>query len=356
MHKLPKLQYLIILFGFIFVSFKATSQSQPFPITPQPDEKLCWNFDEAQLSIEETFEDFIDEVEHGSGVYTNYELHSPDVERIGLGVYQVPAEAPVELFLQIYSPEQEEQQIRYIVIIDEHQIDINGHEEPFFDVTLSPEKIASYTIPLPPLDEGIHDIVILPVQNIDTLPTPTGMLGVSNLRMTLLVGNAAEVEEKSIQYRTLQAISTVEAEGQLLTLTLGDSLLQWSYPEPAYNLTVNEPLSFNILSGYSGNIDMGFDLPEPEVSNFALLMFLDYSQVPISPDEEVLYAEVDQTTAYAQIPVEIAGFESEGTREVMAVRINYPRVPLCILQGPVEGYFLNAETVYNRAAVNVVTP
>jgi len=333
------------------------AQDAAIPVTPQPNEQLCWSYTEAQLPNEETFEGFIDEIGMGNGIYTNYELISPTIGLLGFGVYSSPDGRDISLKLQVYSPEERTQYIRYLLLINEKQFPImlDGVETLFLDAVLEPQQLFSYSIPLPILAAGTHDIILLALPDVQSPPDSTGRLGVSNQRLTLVVGQATP---NLLDYQRPQAASNDSTQGQSLTLTIGDSLVQWSYPELKHVLAFDQSLKFNILAGYSGNTASGQNLSDPEISHFALLTFLDYVQVPIASGKNVLYTEVKRDNAYSRIPIDLAlkAIQPGTSHEVLVVRINYPRVPMCILQGAMEGYIFDFQTTYNRAAFEVSPP
>jgi|GEM_PF-2198685 len=331
------------------------AQDAAIPVTPQPDGQLCWSYTEAQLPNEETFEGFIDEIGMGNGIYTNYELVSPTIGLLGFGVYSSPDGGDISLKLQVYSPEERTQYIRYLLLINEKQFPImlDGVETLFLDAVLEPQQLLSYSISLPILEAGTHDIVLLTLPDVQSPPDSTGRLGISSHRLTLVVGQPTP---NLLDYQRPQAASNDSMEGGQLTLIIGEALTQWSYPEPKHVLASGQPLEFNVLAGYSGKTVADQNLPDPEISHFALLTFLDFVQVPIADNADVFYIEVDRDNNYSRIPIrlDLTGINVEIDHEVLVVRIDYPRIPMCILQGPMDGYFLNYEATYNRAAFGIL--
>lgn len=60
--------------ALVLVCTSVFAQGDAIPITPQPDQQLCWNQSEVQVP-DETFEEFIAGVGQGQGIYTNFSPH-----------------------------------------------------------------------------------------------------------------------------------------------------------------------------------------------------------------------------------------------------------------------------------------
>lgn len=120
-------------------------------------------------------------------------------------------------------------------------------------------------------------------------------------------------------------------------------------------IRLNETFNFNVLTGYvSPQIPENTGLDPPQVSQLALLTFIDYQQVPVDEEQQVLYSEVVQNTAYVRIPISLPGFEEPGSHDLLVIKIDNPRVPLCVLQGLPDGYLFSPQVYTNRAAIEVL--
>lgn len=203
---------LIALFSILF-RYQA---SDPLPVTPPPGGQLCWDHDIVTPPTQ-TFEEFIAVVGQSEGVYTNFRPTSP-VSLLGNSTYEVNPNEAVELLLQLYSSEASHHYIRYLLLLNEQQITgfVPEIETPYLDVVLDPDSIQTFNLTLPLLEEGIHDVILVGIQDFNEPPESTGRISVFNFRLTLVVGNALPAE---LHYHSLLAVGKISA---------GDSFQQLS--------------------------------------------------------------------------------------------------------------------------------
>jgi hypothetical protein len=92
-----------------------------------------------------------------------------------------------------------------------------------------------------------------------------------------------------------------------------------------------------------------------ESSRFALVAFLNYEPIQLQDEENALYIEVSNDTAYTRIPVEVTPNLPLGRYDLIVMRISNPRVPLCVARGP-EGDITNTLVRGWRVSVEVQSP
>lgn len=331
--------------------------AQNLPITPIPNGQICW--DRSIVSEpQQSFEEFIEEVQESSGIYTNFRPVSK-AELIGYSTYQVPANETVNLLFQIYSPETVPQLIRYIVLVNEKQIApfADEPETLYFDVLLEEKTMNTFSISLAPLSEDIYDIILLSIPSPDTPLEPDGIINSSNTRLTLIAGEGIDstASLNSLAHEVLPSTEMSDTNVHNLTLTLTGSETPWTFPEPFYALPVETNLLFDVLVGYIPTaVPENSDLEQPETYQFALLFFVNFEQVSYASDKWVLHGAVARGTAYSRIPVSLDVPQELTMQEVMVVKIDNPRVPRCVLSGPEDSYFFNQSLYYNRAAFQIV--
>lgn len=353
---------------FLFsIALIAPVPLQQLPLTPPPTDNLCWDYDQAAPPTE-TFEEFIEVVGRGTGIYTHFAPSGSDFRRLDRatlgGTFGIEADAPVDLILQLFTQEAQPQSIRYMVLHNEQQLTLPVNDDPVssFDVLLQPGEMQTYSLSLPALPAGLHDIVLIGVRNFAEQPSPTGTPSVFSFRMTLIAGDETGFTNgsDSLSYTTFPAEARMSRPGQSypLALTLSDdTIVQWSFPDPIATFPPEDPLQLYALVGYaSASFDAASGLEPLPASQFALLAFVNYQQVPISASKPVIYGEVLEDTLFARIPMLLPNDYPPGTHELMIVKIEHPRVPLCVLIGPPDGYFISPQVMYNRAAFEIAVP
>lgn len=339
----------------------ALSQSDAIPVSLPSNNSVCWDRDTIERP-QETFEEFIADVGIDGGFYTDFHISEAQSTLIGDKTYLVRTGEPIDVTLQQYSAEEASHPTRYLVLLDEQPISplVNGEEteRTFFDVTLTSDTIESFNITLPALEAGTHELVLVGIRDWETPPANTGTISLLGYRLTLIAGEPSSFD--ALTYDLLPTVGT-DANGdylQLLSLTVGEGTVQWSFPEPAVTLRSGEEFQFNVLTGYTQpSLSENSTLPLPVVSRFALLTFLDYEQVPVREEQNVLYGELELGTAYTRIPI-VMGDIDPGEHDILVVKIDNPRIPLCLLpsQGVPDSYAFSRDIVHNRARLEVVSP
>jgi hypothetical protein len=351
-------------------------QTTTIPVTPVPGEHLCWNYAQA-APPDQTFEEFIEDVGEEEGIYTQFRPNGTDnvdFRRLDNGflggTHGVADDQSVDLLLQLYTAEPGPLHVRYLLIRNEQQVSvpIDGELVPYFDVMLVGGEMQTYILPLGTLDAGIHDIALLALQDFDIPPEPTGSISGSSFRLSLIAGALTAGEETNIPngYDTLPFIEYPASEEPAspqfpnypIELRLNeDTRVQWSYPDPVLTLPRRAPLSFYALGGYA-NVNRGEEAPSdlelPPYSHFALLAFINYEQVPITEEQPVIYGMAPIDRLFTWIPITLDAPDELGLHELLMVRVNSPRVPMCTLIGPPDGLFINPQVTHNRAAFEVV--
>lgn len=332
------------------------AQQDLLPVTPLADGTICWNKTEVQAMADELtpegFDEFIASVGKAGGFYSAVFPASDNVEIVGERVFRAPANEEVVMTYSTYSPE-EAQRVRFLAFHNEQQIML-GEETPYVDVVLSDESKFDLSIQLPPLEQGVHDIVVVYDDAVDEPPHPVGSFNALAYRFTIVAGDL--LDEHPITYTPYSAEAAIAEDGLIrFTLTLTDDTLDaWNAPARAHRISTGETLDFNILTGYFGMdvINSVEEQAQPEVARFALIGLVDYEQVPLRDDSTVLYGQVEQGTAYARIPVTMPAFEEPGRYDIAIMQVNNPRIPICVLRGPDYSYSQNINFI--RVALDVV--
>ena len=226
--------------------------------------------------------------------------------------------------------------LRLFLLLDEQQL-TSALPNPgsYNDLQLDPGDDVTIQVPIPPLTPGVHDVVAMAMPVPQTDPEASGTVNLFYRRITLIV------EPISSPFREISFVS-LPAEGSIqkndptlpLELTLKTNGINvWNWPDPWLPLNVNTPARFYALAGHEDvtNVDVP-SLAELEESFFSLLLFVDYQQVEVAPNQITLYGKVDKDTAYTRIPLEISPL-AEGKHHVLVLRIDTPGVPVCLLKG-----------------------
>lgn len=167
-------------------------------------------------------------------------------------------------------------------------------------------------------------------------------------RITIIAGeDAVEVEHHQYTYLPAFAYIRDNAPALRVMFTLDETLDSWNYPELTLPVEPDSPLNFTIKAGYQPGNPGG-----SEVAQFAILLLQDYRQIPISPETDVFYGEVDSETAYAEIPVTLTTPLKTGKHDLIAIRIYSPAYALCDVLAVPERQII--EVWAERVAIEVV--
>ena len=323
----------------------------PMSIPLPPSGQYCWDSVISQTS-DTSFEEFITELDQGSGIYTNV-APTKDLTQLGRSTFETPIGEQIHIQIQKYSQYDDPYPIRYIVLLNGLQIDAfvnNGDLHNYEEIILEPETYYSTSVVIPPLEAGIHTVDIIDI----SLTKPEFSLQhplFSGYRLTFIAGEP-EIDEMLPDYEMLPTDGSIENNdpNYILYLSPGDFPTAWDDLTSVYRVTEDRDLSFDILAGYLGaSIPEGSGLEPIPSSQFALMVFIDGQQYPINTNSTLLYGEVTRDTAYARVPVNISLENlSMGSHELVVARIDNPNIPRCLLRDTPMGYILNDGVTYVR--------
>jgi hypothetical protein len=226
--------------------------------------------------------------------------------------------------------------LRLFVLLDERQLNnALPQSGAYNDIDLEKGDDKSMKVVIPPLSAGIHDVIVVGIPYPQSDPDEYGRAILAYRRITLIA------EPVSSPFRKIDFIS-LPVEGSLkkndpgmsLELTLkGDGIDVWNWPDPWLDIDLGTPTLFFALAGYEDvtNLDAP-PMDDLETAFFSLLLFTDYQQVEIAPNQMATYGKVNKNTAYTRIPITINPL-SEGKHHMLVLRIDSPGVPMCILNG-----------------------
>jgi len=302
-------------------------------VVQQSEQALCWDAATIEGEMtEETFEDFISSVGQGEGLYFDVRPTSSDITPIGNGTYHVLTDTSVEVSVSIFTPSPSEQNLRYMVLLNEKpmpQIITESGELYYQDITVNPNEIYTINFQIPALENGINDFIFLAIPDFNAPPSPLGGRVNYAPRMTLISG---EPTNPDLVYENLREVGLISNNDPLISLelTLGDDLRVWNYPEAYLTLKQGEDLKFNVVVGT--NTAVNLDAPSEARSRFAIVTFLDYQTISVEDISPTLYGEVTYDTAYTRIPIELTPDLPIGQYDLLVLKINNPRVPMCVMR------------------------
>jgi len=305
-------------------------------ITPPAENSLCWDISIAGNTPK--WEDFKRNFQYGLAMG----MSATDISgarEAGYQTYWVEPNQAVTAIFHLWYPKQnvEPAIVRFFVLLDEKQLpDVFPSEQYYKDVIIPVGSETTLTLNLPPLTIGLHDLVIIGIPYVDNYPTPEGVVKVLSHRSTLIAG-LLRASFRQISFSALPAEGLIPKGDPriFLSLTLAeDTITAWNWPEKWLDSEPDIPIKFFILAGHEDvtNLDAPH-LNELESSFFSLLLFADYKQIALAPSQAVIYGEVNKNTAYARVPAEFTSL-SPGKHQVLVLRISFPGVPMCVLQGP----------------------
>lgn len=284
-----------------------------------------------------------------------------ETREIGNGTFSMDADKPLNFSLRLWYPEGNDRSLsmRMFALLDEEQLnDIFVHGEPQNNIILDRGSDTSIPLKVPPLSVGVHDLIVVAVPYPEDYPNPEGIVNLIYWRITIIADSWTS-PFRGIDFVSLPADGTLSKKDPLLYLELTlkkDELIVWNWPNPWLDIHADEPLEFFMLAGhnYVDNLDAVY-LDELQVSFFTVLLFIDYQQIEIAPNQIAAYAKVDKDTAYARIPVEI-GSLPVGKHQLLALRIDSPGAPMCVLKGDPRGRILPNSIYGKLVGINVLPP
>lgn len=329
--------------------FRLEISESTLGVTPQPSGNLCQPVPNDHPWPDDPFADA--PINKGLGwQMSQYDM--PSAVIIGNLTYQVDANTPmVATFHLAYHPGNEgEVTLRYFVILDEQQIPA-FEEKPFLyrDVTLQPGDQATLDLQIPPLEEGIHDLIVFGV--VESALDNGGIVHYFTDRRTLVVGDAPAMPV--LDYQVLVADATKSGDENFFNLSLHSdrSMHVWVWPE-VYK-PVDDTLEFFAGVGYMESVNRLAALGiTPQASPFALLAFLDSQQIALSEQGPVFYGLLSPNILYSFIPFSIPIAHDPGLSDLLVFRVDYPRVPMCWLwEGINNGYMFDFKGYISRVGV-----
>lgn len=310
-------------------------------VTPSVNGTLCW--DVSLLGGKPTWE----QVKRDFGTGLVMKLDILDAKEIGYQTYEIPSGLPLEAELYVwYGAENSKYaDVRFLVLLDEQQLDAFTSNRYYRDVTISPGSEITISIKIPPVSLGVHDLVIIGIPFLNEYPNPEGIVRILSYRITLVVPPI------TFPFRQIDFVN-MPAKGLLsrgepkipLMLSLSDRELKvWDWPHEWLS-TKTSTLDFFVLSGYENvtNLDAPY-LSEPESSFFALTFFVDYQQVDVESGNRAIYGKVSNDTAYTTIQAKMN--LQQGKHHILVVKINSPGIPMCVLYGPPSGRILPFDVI-----------
>lgn len=310
-------------------------------VTPSVNGTLCW--DVSLLGGKPTWE----QVKRDFGTGLVMKLDILDAKEIGYQTYEIPSGLPLETELYVwYGAENSKYaDVRFLVLLDEQQLDAFTSNRYYHDVTISPGSEITISIKIPPVSLGVHDLVIIGIPFLNEYPNPEGIVRILSYRITLVVPPI------TFPFRQIDFVN-MPAKGLLsrgepkipLMLSLSDRELKvWDWPHEWLS-TKTSTLDFFVLSGYENvtNLDAPY-LSEPESSFFALTFFVDYQQVDVESGNRAIYGKVSNDTAYTTIQAKMN--LQQGKHHILVVKINSPGIPMCVLYGPPSGRILPFDVI-----------
>ncbi len=248
--------------------------------------------------------------------------------------------------------------LRLFVLLDERQLENALPESGLYnDINLERGDDLSTKVIIPPLESGIHDLIVIGIPYPQNDPDVYGITIVVYKRITLIAEPISSPFRK-IDFVSLPAEGSIKKDEPLLALELTlkhDGIDIWNWPDAW--LSVNRDISTTFYALASHEYVTNLDAPsmeELETSFFAILLFVDYQQIEVAPNHLAFYGKVDKDTAYARIPLEIPPLP-EGKHRIFVLRIDTPGVPYCILRGDAESRIL-PNSIYGKLVGLVVLP
>jgi hypothetical protein len=329
------------------------------PITPRPDGRLCW--DSSSLGGRTWAEVREGPPLMSSGLGTGIaEGDISDSAFLGVHTFLVKPNIPLTAKLHVWYPRTELNtsplNLRYLILLDERALAgaIPPSTGSYHDLTLQPEDEITLTLKIPPLSPGIHDLIAVGLANPTNEPDPYGIIESHALRTTIVAGSGTQSLSRSFDH--LPADGSITRGAANIPLMLGQAggpLKVWNWPQTRLPVRLGKPVEFTIYAGYEGPGIVGGRQPlQPEDIQFALLTFLDYRQVDVALGVPVLYGEVSRDTAYTRIAARLPPPGESGRHDILVVRINYPRIPMCVLNGPPDGQTFPSQMEVSRVAID----
>ena len=326
-------------------------------ITPQPGTALCPVLEDLQdYSVDDMFD--VAPISGGLG----YGMTATDItgaETVGINTFRVTPANPITGVFHLYYPDTPENadpvDLLYIVILNEQQITAFGDETSTSqDIHLRPGERTNLDLHIPPLDPGIHDLIVLGL--VVTPPANHGGVVALAYRATLITDDDPTPSMQTYVNLSPDSIKTDDETVFNVSLHTDRSQHVWVWPE-THNQATDDSLEYYISVGYS---ESAARLREhgitPQPQPLALLAFVEGEQVSIAQNEMVFYGTVTPNNLYSFVPASLNVAQYTDQVALLVVRINYPRIPMCWLTGTKESYQFDARVYAVQVGVEVIEP
>lgn len=297
--------------------------------------------------------------------------------RIGYETYRIAPETSYSMRIRavyVAKPERVAASMRVVVLLDEIQIPAFS-EAPYVykDLVLKRGEEAILNWQLPPLEAGIHDLVVLFLPNGEVEnESQVGIVPAPAARLTFVVGGAVGSERQEYLALTPTKLNYGNLMDYLTGRVFGDSLMNrvlntphaglsmnvqtgaelssyWALPD--LYLEVEREIKFNVAAGYDVVLGLSEHGITEQAQPMTLLFLLDGVQVPYSEEQRAFYGLASPENNYSLIPVTLDGGDRRGHSILNVIRINYPRFPVCWLFGSSDGAFFNVFVTTGRYGV-----
>lgn len=262
---------------------------------------------------------------------------------IGMATYEVPDGKTISLtyrYMYLGAGDTLPLPMRFLLLLDEQLITttFNGTEQPYLDINFHPGEDGAIQVDIPPLQPGIHDVILVGIANVDQEPQGTELPYKLEYRLTLVSGGENIISQRPyIKFKVAKRfwLRFPQDSGFPLALSLDtNDVLDWNSPDTILPLPLETPIDFYIYAGYL--VTFNGDYPNESLAEkqpLALVMLVDYQPAAFSEDTPVIYGFVTPSTQYTRIPVHLLPPQSLGLHEITVLRITYPGFPMCLLRG-----------------------
>jgi hypothetical protein len=360
----PVVRFFALLTSIGIISFAFAVSSNRFELLIPAGERLCGTRDlvameYAEYADEQTLEEFANEMAMDGGVYS--EILALDATLIGRETYEVAStDSTTVAYRMLYGGGDEDSVIvRFMTLLDEQQVNLieGASHELYHEVQLDAGEAFELRITLHGLKTGIHDLVIIgvPQTGHSGFSFSAEILGFTK-RLTFVV-RPLEAAVKEPAYQTLTKPEGYDADhpSPALMFAQDHSFQIWAYPEGIPDVNAGEALDFNFKLSFIRSSDPQDPYyPDASKSRFALLLFRNYQQIAIDDENLVFYGQIDAPLNYTELPVSLQIPEEAGVHDLLAVRIENPGYPMCVLSDLAEGSLIGGMVEAERVGINVL--
>lgn len=330
------------------------------PVTPRADGQLCEAVSSENLLTWEQILASSPPITSGVGSGILHDGISGGTW-IGNYTFQIPVNTSLTANYHIWYPSSDINSqplsLRYLVLLNEQQVygALGEPTDPYYDITLQPGENRTLSIIIPPLKNGLHDLVIVGIANVNEEPPTTGFATTNFGRVTLVVGD--DINLASRPYVPLASLANnAFLPGIILNMGFSTEEIKiWDWPDMSVSTQPDTPFTFYIQAGYDAAInttnEQTSNLPFPEEILSAFVMFINYQQVAINADP-VLYALLNSNTNVASVATTIQTPSELGRHDIVVIRINYPGIAMCILSGTEDGVLFPFPVYTWRVAID----